>query len=644
MIEQEKSKKLDLLKPIINILNSILSLNSKKAFKDIQRRNDDEANNINVLLSFDDEMKYCFKVLVLDEPTFNFISPFIKISSLKKNNICLTTKLNCKKDKMDNIMAIYLVTPSLDNFKLILDDMKQNIYQNYSINFIEKPDDNLFEEFLSNIIKLNNYKNIYNLHVFPMKYSLLHPKITDFCTLDKQISQPYKLYNLNLKDKNTDNYYNLIANMIFNCLFCMKMSPRIRYRNGSIMELIVKKINLKFLSTFNKFPNLKNDFKNGDCLLILLERDLLDIPIMFHHPSTYGAIINDICGVSFENEKNKKSEKKIFNLDPLNDFIWNEQLINPYHEVGDETLLKYKKYDEQMKIFRQDNKTNNLDDLADKSEKLADSIKCIDTKIIEGDILDKHANMFPYLNKNIEERHLAEIYLIEKKILDGREITKEINDNITQMVNEGKINKNNQLDLFRLCLIYLLIDKDFQNDKFIKDIMYKLSLPPPFNLKAIVEYFDTIKKGSREHNPNLMNELNKGNEESTMLKKMGGVTKSLFKKGFNLIKKAVKNFRSKSESSITKNILIDLVYGNLNDFNSIQINSDIVEQMKKSTYQNIFLFIFGGGSFNEYEYCKEIMDEYKFNFIYGADKIYSPVEFLEEINEIAISDMNNNNN
>ena len=635
------NKELNLLTPLITIINSILSLNQKKLFKN---NDDQEENRRNTILqSFSDDIKYCFKVLILDESTFKFISPLLKQSSLKKNNICLTTKLNCQKDIMNDVMAIYLVTPTSINFNYILNDMQLNIYQNYSINFIEKPDDNLLEDFLTNIIKLDKYKNIYNLHVFPIKYSLIHPKIIDFCSLDNKILKPYSLFNLNLNNKETEHYYELISNMLFNCLFCMKISPLVKYRKGSYSELIVNKIQNKFISTFNKFPKLKKEFQNGNCLMILLERDLLDIPIMFHHPSSFGAMINDICGFTFE-QQNKfmtNNNNNKFYLDPLNDFIWNKSIVKPYHEVGDETLLKYKKYLQQMKIFEEDKeKPNNLEELANKSEKLAESIKTIDTKKIEGDILDKHANIYPYLNKNIEQRHLAEIYLIEKKLLDKREINNEINDNISSLIKENKINNNNHLDIFRLCLIYFLIDKDSAYDKFIKEIIEKLNLPPPYNSKAIIDYFDIIKKGAKEHSSNdLMSKLNQERQNTTMLGQMGGVTKNLFKKGFNFIKNAVTNLAFSDRPSMAMDILEDLIYNKNRDkqeFSRYQINEDIFIPIKSTLYQNIFLFTLGGGSLNEFEYCKEYMDKYRFNFIYGADKIYSPNEFIEEINELSI--------
>ena len=638
-LDSETTKEKNLLSPLMNIIHSVLSLNYHQIFK---TQNLSEEPSI---FSSDSDINYCFKVLVLDNSTFKFLSPLLKQATLKKYNICLTTKLNEQKDIMRNMMAIYITAPSSENFSLILKDMKNNIYNNYSINFIEKPDDNLLEEFLTNIIKLDIYKKIYNLYVLPIKYSLIHPKILDFCGSDTKIVKPYSLFKLNQNDNETKNYYDLISNMLFNALFCMRISPLIKYKTGSYSGLIADKIQNKFISTFNKFPELKNEFKNGNCLMILLERDLVDLPIMLHHPSGFGAIINDICGITFDQDNNNKNGIKKFSLDPLNDFIWNKSLTKLYHEVGDETLLKYKKYIQQMQIFEIGEKANNLEELENKSEKLAQSIKDIDIKRLEGDILDKHAKIYPILNKNIDTRHLAQIYSIERNILDKREINKEINNSINEFINEGKINNQNYLDVFRLCLIYFLVDKDNSNIKFIEDIIQKLKLPSKYNQKTILDYLNIIKTDSKIHSSEeLINKLNLENQKSSMLGQVGGVTKKLFKKGFNFIKNAVNNITGRNTPAIAMDIIYDLIYEKRRDreqFKRIRINEDIFIN-NESNKNNIFLFVLGGGSLNEFEYCKEFVENMGFNFIYGSDKIYSPTEFLDEINELANNNIYNN--
>ena len=264
---------------------------------------------------------------------------------------------------------------------------------------------------------------------------------------------------------------------------------------------------------------------------------------------------------------------------------------------------------------------------------------------MEGNILDKYANFYPILNKNIEQRHLAEIYNIENNILGRREINNEINDSINSMIKENSINNNNYLDIFRLCLIYILNDKNNANDKFIKGVLDKLVLPPPYNSKAIIDYFDIVKNGAKEHNTKeLMDKLNEEQQSNTMLRQVGGVTKNLFKKGFNFIKNAVNNLTTSYRPSIAMDYLDDLIYDKNKDFERFQINENIYTPIKSTLYQNIFMFVFGGGSLNEFEYCKDYMDKYRFNFIYGSDKIYSPNEFLNELNELAVKIMKDNKN
>ena len=635
-LDRETTKELNLLSPLMNIINSVLSLNHHKIF-----RSQNFSEELK-LFSSDSDINFCFKVLVLDNSTFKFLSPILKQSTLKKYNICLITNINDNKDKMHNMVSIYLVTPSSENFALILKDMKDDIYQNYSINFIEKPDDNLLEQFLSNIIKLDIYKKIYNLHVLPIKYSLIHPKVLDFCSLDTKIQKPYSLFNQNLDDKTTENYYDLISNMLFNALFCMRISPLIKYRNGSYSKLIAEKIQNKFISTFYKFPELKSEFKNGNCLLVLLERDLVDLPIMLHHPSGLGAVINDICGITFEQENKSLNNKiKKYNIDPLNDFIWNKNITQLYSDVVDETLLKFKKYKKQMEILELA-KNSNIETLENNFEKLTQSIKEIDIKRLEGDILFKHAQIYPVTNIIVDKRHLAQLCLIEKKILEKREINGEINNIINDFIKEGKINKENNLDIFRLCLIYFLLDKDLSNEKFIKDIIQTLKLPPKYDSQIILEYLKLIKYGIKSNSAqDLIGKLNSENSQNkTMLGQVGGVTKKLFKKGFNFIKNAVNNLTGNYNPAVAMDFLYDLIYQKNRDkeFNSIRINEDIYVPNEYNK-QNVFLFFLGGGSLNEFEYCKEYMEQIGFNFIYGADKIYSPIEFLDEINELAKENM-----
>lgn len=638
MNSRMSNKELNALSPIIDVISSIVSLNQ-------QNENISNDFKYSIMSSFSNDIKYCFKVLILDDSSFLFISSLLKQSSLTKNNICLTLKLNEQKTPMPDVMAIYMITPTSSNFKLILKDMQNDIYENYSINFIEKPDDSLFEDFLASIIKLDKYDKINNVHVFPIKYSIIHPKVIDFCSMDNKIKRPYSNLNLNQNSQEMENYYDLISNMLFNALFSMRVSPLIKCRKGSFVEIIVNKIQNKFLSTFYKFPKLRKEFQNSNLIMVILERELLDIPIMFHHPASFGAMINDVCGMTFTEDKNKKK----FQIDPINDFIWNNSLNKPYYEVGEETFLEFKKFEQEMKILGNTTKSNNIEELSEEAEKLSDKIKNIEYKKIEQNILTKHGNFYVTISKNAEYKKLGEIHLIEVLLLGKREITDEINQKLLDFKTQGNINFDNSLDILRLCLIYFILDKDNTNSKFVLDIINNLSVPSPYNVKALINFFDIIKNGEKGHSSkDILSKLKEPEPQtSTMLGHVGGVTKNLFKKGFNFIKNSVSSFIATNKTSIAANIVEGCVYGGKNieqDFWEFQINSEIIIPIRSCVYQNVFLFTLGGGSLNEFELCEEHLKQYNINLIYGADKIYSPLEFLEEINEFALSQFHQTNN
>ena len=108
-------------------------------------------------------------------------------------------------------------------------------------------------------------------------------------------------------------------------------------------------------------------------------------------------------------------------------------------------------------------------------------------------------------------------------------------------------------------------------------------------------------------------------------------------KGFNFIKRAVNNLKGNYTPALAMDILYDLIYEKnkyQEQFTKLQLNKNVyIPDESKS--KNLFLFVLGGGSLNEFEYCKEFADNNGYNFIYGADKIYSPNEFLDELSELA---------
>lgn len=589
-----------------NIINSIYNV-LDNIFKLKQN------NNVS-----DDNLKNCFKILVLDEKTANFLNPLIKQNDLDQNKIVLTLNINQSKKKLDDIMAIYICLPTKQNFEIILKDLENNIYENFSFNFIEDGNENEFNDFLSNILKFNVNK-IFNLNIFPINLQIFHKNVFD-------INFNQSFYFLNSTKSNEEkisNYFNLISNKLLNLCFILKINPIIKYqKKNNFFSQIISKFYNKFNSNFQKFPELKQSFNfKSKNLLIILNREI-DINIMIHHGSSYSSMINEVCKIETQNSNNSKT---IFQVDPINDYIWEKSINLSFIDVGEETYLDYKKYFNENNIEINANNKDNLDEIEKKSEKLTEQIKNIDKKKLKGDLLAKHANFYNIIKKNVDDKNLGQIYEIEYLILNN----KNINDEIDKKISEFKcnLNKENYLDNLRLYLIYYFYyveDNEIFYNSFIKQFE---SFIEKKKLKNLLNFFE-----NKKNENGIISNAN-DNEKNNLAKKY-------IKKGFNFFMDKVKNLYTSKDPSITSQLIENIV----NDKNVEEMETEIFFKdlnlyTNNQHYENVIIFMIGGGCYSEYEYICNKLEKYNMNIIYGSDKIYRPNDFLLELNDIS----NNNN-
>ena len=86
--------------------------------------------------SDEEELKFCFKILLFDDEAFNILSPLLKIYYLRDYNISMTLNIKDAREKISDIMAIYIVSLTKENLDYIYDDMKNQIFDNIYINFL----------------------------------------------------------------------------------------------------------------------------------------------------------------------------------------------------------------------------------------------------------------------------------------------------------------------------------------------------------------------------------------------------------------------------------------------------------------------------------------------------------------------------
>ena len=575
-----------------------------------------------------EELKYCFKVLLFDDKAFNILSPLLKIYFLRQYNISLTLNIKDNREKMPDIMAIYIISLSESNLNYLYEDIKNQIFDNFYINIItyeaqDNRNNNLMNNFYQKISILENNNCIYKICITPIDLCLFHPKIFSL-----NIKKPYLLLNSpNISDDMFQNYLSQVSNGLFSCLYLLKTYPVVKYHKGFFGNDIIKKIQNNFNYLFKMSQEIKEDFKlrknSKRTLLLLLDRDI-DLPIMVHHACSFGAMVNDNFGIS-NNSSNKdnKNENLKLELDPVNDYIWNTKLHEIFVDVGKYIYEEFSKYCKDMDFLDKSSRPKSMEELENESKQLAKSIESLRDKKIIGNILSKESKIVEQLNNIQKNKKLDQIFAMECNLLKKREkINENMKNDLMKLLNEYKDKDDIIEDIYRLCLLFYLC-----NSKNMTKEMIKRLEPYIINQNAMKYIQKKIDETTiRDSNSmNVAEEFQRNN--------------SYFMKGlysaFNAFS-SISNLMNIEQPSISADI-IDKLIKNQNIPNWVTydfLSRNIEKDSGNYSYDNIICFFIGGGSFGEYEYIYDLLNQFNYNIFYGTDYIYRPIEFVNDLEEL----------
>ena len=594
-------------------INLVTNMNA--ILKDIFSLKDDYSD--------DEELKYCFKILLYDDKVFNILCPLLKIYYLREQNISLTLNIKDNREKMTDIMAIYILSLTKENLDYIYEDIRNQIFDNFYINFIayDTSDNNnkkILEDFYSKIANLENNLSIYKISIIPIDVCLYHPKIFSL-----NLKKPYLLLNSpNISDDVYQNYLSKISIGLYSALFLMKTYPVVKYHKGFFGDDIIKKIQNEFNYLFKMSPEIKEEFKvkknSKRTLLLILDRDI-DLPIMFHHACSFAAMINDCFGIGIEDNNNNS---KKFKIDPVNDYVWNNKLHEVFVDVGTYVYQEYKNYYKEMDFLDKVNKPKDIEQLQNESKQLAKSIETLKDKKLIGNILSQESKIVEELNKIQNDKKLDEIFLMECNLLKKKERINEATKNdFFKLLYNYKDKDNTKDDIYRLCLLYYLCNsKNISKEDIIKIKPYILNKSALDYLKKKID--ETSLRENNNINMGLGNNYQKNN--------------SMIMKGLFSAFSTISNLMSIEQPSISAD-LVDKLCRNQNIANWATydfITKNIEKDGGNYSYDNVICFFIGGGSFGEYEYIYDLISQNGYNIYYGTDYIYRPMEFVKDLEEL----------
>ncbi|PVU84626.1 hypothetical protein BB559_007509 [Furculomyces boomerangus] len=414
----------------------------------------------------EDEDELIWKALIFDSFCRDIVSTVLKVSDLRENGVTVHMMLDSPRSKISDAPAIYFVQPTSENIQKITDDMINDLYDLYYLNFSSSIPRNLVEELAVSTVASKTSHQI--SQVYDKYINYICPEENMFSL---GIKDAYKLtHDPTITDNEIQKLVEQIVSSLFSVLVTLKTIPLIAAAKGGAAEMIAARLNQKIRDhTLHSKSNLLADINgegwlggttmtnpNGRPVLLLLDRDF-DLSTMLAHSWTYQSLIHDVLDmnlnqITIETEIDGNMKKKSYDVDIRDDF-WAQMASKPFPEAAigiDEASTSFKK--EADEITRVGG-VGSLDDMQEldfgaSTKQLQKAINMLPELTARKATIDMHMNVATAVLQKIKDRQLDVLYQIEESI------SKQTKQSILDTIRSKE--RGTPTDKMRVFIMYLL--------------------------------------------------------------------------------------------------------------------------------------------------------------------------------------------
>ena len=142
-----------------NGIPQIISHQRKLILKILDSNEDNSVNSMSSKLN----SNFNWKVLIMDKETKDIVSSLINVGDLREIGITLILEINERKESIRGIEGVYLIKPTMENIKQIVDDICGLAYDQISIHSIYELSNDLIEFLARELSKRSLQNRVKNL-------------------------------------------------------------------------------------------------------------------------------------------------------------------------------------------------------------------------------------------------------------------------------------------------------------------------------------------------------------------------------------------------------------------------------------------------------------------------------------------------
>lgn len=598
------------------------------------------------------EEEMIWKVLILDKKSQAIVSSVLRVNDLLRCGITVHALIKSKRSPLPDVPVIYFVEPTVENILVIIDDLNNDNYDGFYINFTSRIKRELLEEFAKKVSicgKSYKIKQIFDQYVDfivtePNLFSLDLPKI--FTRFNSPGTSEDEIHGI----------ADTIANGMLDTILTLQNVPIIRCARNGPAELVATKLDIKIRDFLSNAKNLISNPTQERFVLIIVDRNI-DLSSMFSHSWIYQCMVSDVFELRRNTirltkfDEHDKPSVKNYDIDPK-DFFWGKNAELPFPDVvenADLELNSYKKDAQELTNKTGITSLNDIDpnDTNTDTSQIQQAVDALPKLTARKATLDMHMDVLATLLKELEAKKLDKFFEIEQNYSDPK-----VQTQFLELLKDHA-KRDNSIDKLRTFLILnLLLDLNLSFIEKCKDIFRNEY--PDLDLSSF-DYIQKFKQISKLSSMSTLDQLQSSSLDSSLSKNNTALFNSLSSRLYGLTEGRLTGGLSSLASSLKK-LLPDkkqLPITNITEAimdpanaatNYVQLTDDYLyldpklrsahqKPPKRQSYQRAIVFVVGGGNYLEYQNLQEWSTspgKSSKSVIYGSTDVVTAEQFIGE--------------
>uniref|UniRef100_A0A8C9ZLE3 Sec1 family domain-containing protein 1 n=1 Tax=Sander lucioperca TaxID=283035 RepID=A0A8C9ZLE3_SANLU len=443
-----------------------------------------------------------WKVLIYDRFGQDIISPLLSVKELRDMGITLHLLLHSDRDPIPDVPAVYFVMPTEENIDRICQDLRNQLYESYYLNFISAISRSKLEDIASAALAANAVTQVTKVYDQYLNFITLEDDMFTLCHQNKELISYHAINRADIQDTEMEAIMDTVVDSLFCFFVTLGAVPIIRCPRGNAAEMVAVKLDKKLRENLR---DARNSLFTGDNmaagqfsfqrpLFVLVDRNV-DMATPLHHTWTYQALIHDVLDLQLNRvvmeegagadpsptgARPKKKIRKTYDLTAADKF-WQKHKGSPFPEVAEsvqEELDSYRAQEDEVKHLKSimsrtspDGRLSGWCVFSLRLKTLCLYILCCSSlpELLEKKrLIDLHTNVATAVLDHIKSRKLDVYFEYEEKLMSKSTLDKSLLDIISDP------DAGTPEDKMRLFLIYYITAQQAPSESDLEQ--YKTAL------------------------------------------------------------------------------------------------------------------------------------------------------------------------